>query len=80
MSERHWRLSEAKVEKFCKKKTLTIPETAEILGIGRSSAYEAARRGEIPTIRIGKLLLVPAAQLDRLLNGEISDTTDKSEN
>jgi excisionase family DNA binding protein len=68
------------VEKSCKKKTLTISEAAEVLGIGRTSAYEAARRGEIPTIRIGKLLLVPATQLERLLNGEIADTSDKSEN
>ena len=61
------------MEKSFKKKTLTIPETAEVLGIGRSSAYEAARRGEIPTIRIGKLLLVPVAQLDRMLNGVSSE-------
>ena len=69
------------MEKSFKKKTLTIPEAAEILGIGRSSAYEAARRGEIPTIRIGKLLLVPAAQLDRMLNGASADEpSSKSEN
>jgi excisionase family DNA binding protein len=58
------------MEKPTAKRTYTVPEAAEILGIGRSSAYEAARRGEIPTIRIGKLLLVPAAQLDRLLDGQ----------
>ena len=37
-------------------------------GIGRNQAYEAARRGEIPTIRIGKRILVPVAALDRLLS------------
>ncbi len=69
------------MERSIKKKTYTVPEAAEILGIGRSSAYEAARRGEIPTIRIGKLLLVPAAQLERLLNGDISaEHTSKSLN
>ncbi len=46
---------------------LTIPETAKILRIGRNSAYEAARRGEIPTIKIGKLLLVPREALERQL-------------
>ena len=67
------------MEKRTKKKTLTVPEAAEILGIGRSSAYEAARRGEIPTIRIGKLLLVPTAQLDRMLAGGAGNVTTESE-
>lgn len=50
--------------------TLSIPEAAERLGIGRNSAYDAARRGEIPTIRIGKLLRVPVVRLERLLAGD----------
>ena len=54
------------------RRTYTVEEAAQILGISRSSAYEAARKGEIPTIRIGKLIRVPADQLDRLLNGETS--------
>lgn len=49
------------------KATLTIDETAERLGIGRSSAYQAAKAGEIPTIRIGRRILVPAAALERML-------------
>ena len=51
------------------RKTLTILEAANALGIGRNAAYEAARRGEIPTIRIGKRLLVPLVALERLLQG-----------
>ena len=47
--------------------TLTVTEAAQLLGIGRSAAYEAARRGEIPTIRIGKRILIPWAALERLL-------------
>jgi excisionase family DNA binding protein len=50
--------------------TISVPEAGERLGIGRNSAYEAARRGEIPTIRIGGRVLVPRAQFERLLNGE----------
>ena len=46
---------------------LTIPETAKILRIGRNSAYEAARTGEIPTVKIGKRLLVPRKALERIL-------------
>jgi excisionase family DNA binding protein len=50
--------------------TLTITETAKRLGIGRSAAYEAARTGQIPTIKIGKRILVPLTALERLLSGE----------
>lgn len=55
-----------------RQKTLvkTITEAASLLGISRGSAYEAARRKEIPTIRIGRRLLVPTALLDRLLAGD----------
>jgi excisionase family DNA binding protein len=47
--------------------TYSIKEAARRLGIGRNSAYEAARRGDIPSIKIGRRLLVPRAALDRLL-------------
>ena len=47
--------------------TMTIPDTARLLGISRSAAYRAVARGEIPTIRIGRRLLVPTARLSRLL-------------
>jgi excisionase family DNA binding protein len=50
------------------RKTITIEEAAVLLGIGRGTAYEAARRGELPTLRIGRRLLVPVAALDALLN------------
>jgi excisionase family DNA binding protein len=44
-----------------------IEEVAKILGVGRNSAYEAAKRGDFPTIRIGKRIKVPKAALARLL-------------
>jgi excisionase family DNA binding protein len=47
--------------------TVTVEEAATILGVGRNKAYEAARAGQIPTVRIGKRLLVPVAALERLL-------------
>lgn len=46
---------------------LTVPEAGAKLGIGRNSAYAAAARGEIPTIRIGGLLRVPKAALAKML-------------
>jgi excisionase family DNA binding protein len=50
--------------------TTTIIAAAKRLQIGRNQAYEAARNGQIPVIRIGRRLLVPTAALDRLLRGE----------
>jgi Helix-turn-helix domain len=44
------------------------------LGIGRNTAYEAARLGQIPVIRVGKRLVVPVAALERLLQGETQNT------
>jgi excisionase family DNA binding protein len=52
-------------------KTLSVPEAGKWLGIGRNAAYEAARRGEIPTIKIGRLLRVPVVALERKL--EVSE-------
>jgi excisionase family DNA binding protein len=49
---------------------MTIGEVASILRISRASAYEAAKRNEIPTIRIGRRVLVPSAALERLLAGD----------
>jgi excisionase family DNA binding protein len=51
-------------------RTHTIEEAARILRISRSSAFRAARRGELPTIRVGHLLRVPAGRLKEML-GEV---------
>jgi excisionase family DNA binding protein len=45
----------------------TIEEAAKVLRIGRSAAYSAARRGELPVIRIGRSLRVPRRQLEELI-------------
>jgi excisionase family DNA binding protein len=52
------------------KLTYEITEAAQLLGVGRNQAYEAAHRGELPVIRIGKRYLIPKAALDRMLAGE----------
>lgn len=43
--------------------TVTVPEAGQVLGIGRGAAYEAVNTGEIPSLRIGKRILVPVAKL-----------------
>lgn len=60
------------------KSTITIPEAAEVLGIGRTAAYDAARTGQIPVIKIGKRLLVPKIALERMLD-EAGTPRDKTE-
>ena len=50
--------------------TITVTEAAKRLGIGRNSAYAAAKDGTIPTIKIGRRLVVPVAALDRMLCGD----------
>jgi Helix-turn-helix domain len=52
----------------------TVEEAGKILGISRASAFAAANRGDIPTIRIGKRLIVPRRGLERML-----DADDKAE-
>ena len=48
--------------------TLTIPVAgAKYFNLGRSASYEAARRGEIPTVKIGRKRLVPVAAIERKL-------------
>ena len=51
------------------RRAVSIDEAAQMLGIGRSAAYLAAKRGDLPTLRIGRRLIVPVAALDRLLEG-----------
>jgi excisionase family DNA binding protein len=47
--------------------TWTVTEAAQLLGISRASAYEAAHRGELPVWVIGRRMLVPRVALLRLL-------------
>lgn len=47
--------------------TISVEEAAKRLGISRNSAYDAVRKSEIPTIRVGKRILVPVHHLDSLL-------------
>ena len=50
--------------------TITVTEAATLLGISRTAAYEAARRGELPTRRLGHRLVVPVPWLLSWLKGE----------
>jgi excisionase family DNA binding protein len=47
---------------------LTVEEAAAMLRISRQSAYQAVRNGEIPTVKIGRRMLIPRVALERMLN------------
>jgi len=47
--------------------TFSVEEAAEVLGIGRQLAYDLARTGRIPVIRLGGRYVIPRAALMRML-------------
>lgn len=49
---------------------ISVPEVARMLGISRNSAYNAVAQKSIPSVRIGKRIIVPLAALERLLSEE----------
>ena len=50
--------------------TYSVEEVAAMLGIARGKAYEHVRSGEIPSIRMGRRLLIPRARFHAWLNGQ----------
>jgi len=48
-------------------RTMSVPAAGRILGLSRNGAYEAARRGDLPTLRIGGRIFVVKDALDRML-------------
>ena len=49
---------------------LSVPQAGALVGLGRNASYEAAARGEIPTLKIGGLLIVPKLAWFRKIGAE----------
>lgn len=47
--------------------TLTIPQVAKILGISRGLAYQLARSGKLPVLRLGNRMLMSRIRLDEFI-------------
>lgn len=47
--------------------TLTAREVADLLGVSRNSIYEATRTGQVPSIKMGRRILIPRAALTKML-------------
>jgi len=60
-------LTQDEIDQLLSKPWLHVPQAGAILGLNRSASYEAARRGEIETFRIGRLLKAPTAPLRKKL-------------
>jgi hypothetical protein len=49
--------------------TLSVPEAGKrYFGLGRGGSYEAARRGDIPYVQVGRLKRVPVRTLEAMLD------------
>jgi excisionase family DNA binding protein len=54
--------------------TMSVPEAGKkYFGLSRNASYDAAARGEIPVVKIGRLLRVPRMALDRILENAGAD-------
>ena len=59
--------------------TMSVPEAGrKYFGLSRNASYDAAHRGDIPTVRIGRLLRVPTRTMERKLDAvTLNDNASK---
>lgn len=49
------------------RKTMTVEEFAYTVGIGKNNAYQLVREGRIPSVRLGRRLVIPANAFELML-------------
>jgi excisionase family DNA binding protein len=52
------------------KLSMTVPEAGAVVGLNKNGSYAAADRGEIPTVRFGRLRFVPKAAFRKKLQSD----------
>ncbi len=57
--------------------TTSVPKAGRLFGLGKYASYEAARRGEIPVITMGRRKLVPVRALEEMLKLEPGTLTER---
>ena len=57
------------------RRTYTVPEVAEMLGISRSTAYVCIRRGEIPSLTLGRRIVISKMAFEAFLAAHTPATT-----
>ena len=49
--------------------TISVPEAGRrYFGLSRNASYDAAARGQIPVVPVGRLLRVPVRAMERILD------------
>lgn len=56
--------------------TLTVEQAGHLLGVGRSTAYELVRTGELECLRLRRRVVVPAARVAERLGMTLADMWD----
>jgi hypothetical protein len=52
--------------------TVSVPVAgARYFGLGRNASYDAARRGDIPTVKVGRNVRVPVRVVERMLEAKV---------
>lgn len=59
-----------RLEDVADRETISVEDAGAILGLRRSAAYEAARRGQIPTLTLGRRKLVSVRRLAAILGAD----------
>ena len=60
-------------EQSSERLTVSVSEAAQLLGIGRGTAYECVRTGQIPSIKLGRRIVIPTRALEALLDQAAGD-------
>ena len=58
---------------------IAVPDAARLLGIGTTFAWELVRAGTLPSIKLGRRVLIPRAALDRLADAQTTTDTQALE-
>jgi len=61
------------------KLTLTIKETAALLGVDHKLLYRQAKEGNFPAVRLGRRLIVGRLALDQWLGAKTQESSDRAE-
>jgi excisionase family DNA binding protein len=51
---------------------LTVSEAARLLRLSRAFTYELIARGELPSVRFGRRIMIPRAAIERILDDSLA--------
>ena len=63
-----------------KRLTVTVDECATLAGLSRNTTYSLVARKVIPSVRLGKRILIPRRWVERLAEGELKQAGSEDTN